>query len=375
MKTILLLVPTIVGHGQERQAVLAAEILKSIYDVKLVVFDNREIEYSVNVDLISLDLPALLGIKKIVRLAKRVYKLKKLRNKLNVYAVISFGTSANLVNSLSRGRGKTIISYRGFAALQLSYELKLCCNMADKIFCISEGMSNRIAQLYPQNSSKISTIYNGLDIDGIKKLMNEKIDYKPTSPSFVTIGRLEPVKGHKHILKAFKEVLVNEPMASLTIIGEGSLSGNLECLAKELGIAENVFFVGKKTNPFPWIKQCDICVQASITEGFLNVITEAGVCGVPTISTDCPSGPREILNEKLTDKEIEDVEVCRYGVLVPSFLTSDSDEPQKESILAKAMLSLWRDKILYKSLQVAMTDRVNDFSLAVYKSNLLDIIR
>jgi glycosyltransferase involved in cell wall biosynthesis len=106
------------------------------------------------------------------------------------------------------------------------------------------------------------------------------------------------------LLRAFARVRSARP-ARLVILGEGSQLRALQSLASELGIGDDVLFPGFVSNPFAYMARARAFVLSSAWEGFGNVLVEAMACGCPVISTDCPSGPAEIL------------EGGRYGSLVP----------------------------------------------------------
>ena len=118
------------------------------------------------------------------------------------------------------------------------------------------------------------------------------------------MGTLKEQKDHRTLIRAFAR-LSRDFNAKLTILGEGPLRAGLESLIAELGLQSRVSMPGFVVDPYPWLRSADLFVLSSQYEGFGNVIVEALECGVPVVSTDCPSGPAEIL------------ENGRYGRLVP----------------------------------------------------------
>jgi glycosyltransferase involved in cell wall biosynthesis len=130
----------------------------------------------------------------------------------------------------------------------------------------------------------------------------------------VTVGSMKAQKNHPLLMHAFAKL--ENPNARLMFVGIGAGEGVLRTLSIELGIADRVIFAGFYTDPTPFYMTADLFVLSSDYEGFGNVIVEALACGTPVVSTDCPSGPAEIL------------EHGKYGSLVP---VGDPDA------LAKAM--------------------------------------
>ncbi len=133
----------------------------------------------------------------------------------------------------------------------------------------------------------------------------------------MTVGRLKRVKNHALLIRAFAKVSEIQP-ARLMIVGDGELRDELEALIAELGLGGKVVLPGFVNDPTPLYRSADLFVLSSNYEGFGNVIVEAMACGVPVVSTDCPAGPSEIL------------ENGRFGTLVP---VGDVDA------LASAMMS------------------------------------
>lgn len=123
-------------------------------------------------------------------------------------------------------------------------------------------------------------------------------------PRILSVGNFKPVKNHALLLRAFAR-LRTDPQARLLILGEGVLRPEIEALAAALGIADRVRLPGFRADPAPFYRAADLFVLSSDYEGFGNVIVEAMAHGLPVVSTDCPSGPSEIL------------EGGRHGRLVP----------------------------------------------------------
>lgn len=373
MKSIYIVVPSLVRHGMEKMAVLAAESLREQYSVKLIVFFDEKESYKTDADLVCLNVPVSeSSIGKITNMFIRAKKLRKMRRQDNVAAVISFGTSANFVNVFSRGKGKTIISFRGFATVKKDFSTWVSCKLADKVFCISKDLTNHLNSIFPWVKGKSHVVYNSIDVEAINKKAAEDVDFHPAKPAFVAIGRLEPVKGYYHLLKAFSIYCKKEKNASLTFIGDGSIAQELKDKAREFGIAERVTFLGNQSNPYKYIKKCDVCIQTSITEGFMNVIVESFACGIPAVSTNCRSGPAEILNGDYEDRQ--NTQKCEYGILVPAFTSNDSIEDQKEQALADAMEIMVEDYLSREDISMLVKERASFFSVDKYKEALSRLV-
>lgn len=123
-------------------------------------------------------------------------------------------------------------------------------------------------------------------------------------PVFLGVGRLVKKKDFAMLIKAFSLVRLQRA-ARLIILGEGELREELEGYIRQLGLRQDVSLPGFVENPFAYMAHCDAFVLSSWWEGLANVLIEAMACGCPVISTDCPGGPREILQDG------------EYGMLIP----------------------------------------------------------
>ena len=119
---------------------------------------------------------------------------------------------------------------------------------------------------------------------------------KPELPVVLAVGKLIARKDFSVLLTAFARLLARRP-ARLVVLGEGRLRHKLLALAKELRLEECVDFPGFQENPYAFLAKADLFVLSSRNEALPTVLIEAMACGCPVVSTDCPFGPREILED------------------------------------------------------------------------------
>lgn len=171
---------------------------------------------------------------------------------------------------------------------------------AHKIVCVSEGVKEDLEGFVGEPLAKLETIYNPLDLERIARLSKAPVTHpwlQDGGPDcIVALGRLEPAKDYATLLRAFARLNRERP-ARLIILGEGSQRDMLTALASELGVAARVDLHGDVANPFPFLARADLYVLSSAYEGCPNALMEAMACGCRMVSTDCPSGPRELLRD------------------------------------------------------------------------------
>lgn len=196
---------------------------------------------------------------------------------------------------------------------------------ADQLVAVSSGAADDLAAGLRLPADRIEVVANPLAVPDLDARAAEPLDdpwFAPGEPPVVLgAGRLRPAKDFGNLLQAFARVVRERP-ARLVVLGEGPERPELERLAAELGVQDAVRLPGFVTNPFAYMRRSAVFVLSSRWEGLPGALIEAMACGCPVVSTDCKSGPREILEDG------------RYGPLVP---VGDADA------LARAVLQVLRD--------------------------------
>jgi glycosyltransferase involved in cell wall biosynthesis len=179
---------------------------------------------------------------------------------------------------------------------------------ADRVVAVSQGVANDLISLLNLPHEKVTVIYNPVVTPELFEQAKQPVNHpwfeQNRLPIILAVGRLTRQKDFPTLFRAFSLVRQVRP-AKLLILGEGEERANLERLAIELGIQNDVSMPGFFANPFAFMAKASVFVLSSAWEGFGVVLVEALACGCPVVATDCRSGPREILGNS------------RYGRLVP----------------------------------------------------------
>jgi len=204
---------------------------------------------------------------------------------------------------------------------------------AAQIVTVSKGVADSVSAQLGISKAKVTTIYNPVVSPEIDKLKTQNpehpwfVDDGP--PVILGIGRLLSQKDFPTLIRAFARVLEQRP-CRLIILGEGELRRQLEALVAELSLQNKVALPGWSDNPYSAMARAALFVLSSNYEGLGNVLIEALACGCPCVSTDCPSGPAEILQ----DGEIGPlVPVGDHVALANAMLNTLDNPPDKRTLL------------------------------------------
>lgn len=341
------LINSMAGGGAER---VVSVLLKNLSR------ENRKFYLILLQDKIYYDIPKDVEIIKLNSKYFGALKLKKVVKDNQIDTVISFLGRSNYTNILARSAGhKVYISERvnpsqmhakGLSGLINRMLVKKLYKKADLVFTNSLGTRNSLDQDFGIEADRIKVIYNPIDLEKIKDFCQNSIEPEYEElfkhPVVINVSRLNRQKGQDNLIRAFKRVKEDIPEAKLVILGEGELKRKLKRLAKRLGLKDDVLFLGWQKNPFKFIKKSKVFVLSSLWEGLPNTLIEAMACGAFVISTDCPSGPDEIINNN------------ESGVLVPL---------QDEKALAVAIIKVLRNPVFAERISVEAVKRSQDFSV------------
>ena len=303
---LAIFIPSFRGGGAEKNAVLLAnEITKMGYKVDLIVTSDdgpfaNDVDSTVNIvnfDCVRV-LSALTPLSRYLRQSppRTLLSFMKHANVISILAKVFSNTKTRLVISEQNSpfhAGKWLDRY--ILAPVMS---PLFYPLADAIVCVSDGVRRDLSKTVKVNEEKLLTIHNPIDLENIEQQAREELSDvwldDPEITILITTGRLVPQKDFYTLLRAVASIPQHLNW-KLIILGTGSLEHELKTLAAELGLEENIKWQGFVHNPFKWMARSDLFVMSSAWEGFGNVLVEAMACGTQVISTNCPSGPSEIL--------------------------------------------------------------------------------
>ena len=216
-----------------------------------------------------------------------------------------------------------------------------------RIGTVSDGIREDFIKHFAQNPKNLSTLNNPFDLDVIRARAEEAPEGGlPCEKYIVSLGRNDPQKRFDRLIRAYAKANIDE---HLVILGRANENAELLKQVAAFDLKERVHFVGFKTNPFPFIKAAKILVVSSDYEGLPSTLIESLICGTPVVSTDCPSGPREILRGELSqwlapvDDEARLARLIEEGVRSPYEVSNELVDRYDQAEIAKKYLAVLQE--------------------------------
>jgi GalNAc-alpha-(1->4)-GalNAc-alpha-(1->3)-diNAcBac-PP-undecaprenol alpha-1,4-N-acetyl-D-galactosaminyltransferase len=287
-----------------------------------------------------------------------LWRIKILRNAIKSShpdVVISFMDTTNIITILAT-RGLNIPVLISERTEPSSYPVsrvwgklrQLTYSHADKIVVQSQGVVN-----YFLDNFKINTCIIIPNPVLLPPQLSNVADQVAKNYSLIAMGRFEKVKGFDLLLKAFAKLKDSHPEWTLTILGDGSLRGELELLRDDLHLTNQVHLPGKTNNPYQFLRQANIFVMSSRYEGFPNALCEAMACGLPVISTDCPNGPCEIIRNGIDGILVSNEDIAALTTAMESLMSNEQERQRlgtnaseiTQRFSLEKVMGMWEDLI------------------------------
>lgn len=381
-----MLITNLTFGGAQRVFYDHSRLLARRHDVTEIVFNLADGHaFSTGNEILSLDVPGGGGaIARLAHFFERVRALAAIKRSRRPALTISHLEGADYINVLARGPGKTLLMVHGsklhdanirgpLGWLRRRVLIPRFYNRADRIVTVSREIAIELEAMGVRRPL-LRTVNNFFDPAAIRVRSLEPSSAEEQAifngpPVLVTSGRLTLQKNHAALIKIFAGLLKRRP-ARLLLLGDGELRQPLIGQAKSLGLSvgegpggdHDLYFLGFQDNPFRLQRHASLFVLTSGWEGFPMVLGEAMACGLPIVSADCPTGPREFLAPKTighANRPLRDAEPGEFGLLMPIPAVGD---PATIDPWVETLDHLLGDSDALRRLAATSLARAEDFS-------------
>lgn len=357
MKSVVLVTSSLACGGAEKAVVLTAEGLLNIgYKVSLITFFGKEADFyevSDGVNRVALnfgkDSPSF--IHGIWNNLYRSKILRKVINSLQPDVVISQMYPSNILTliSLINTKYPVIVTEQIDPKINPEEGLwgklrRLIYPLATKVVSVSLGVDQSFEWLPKKQRAVIYNPLQSTNSDG--KAICLPVGVAPDKKLIVAMGRLDYQKNFELLLSAFHQLVDKYPDWQLLIFGEGKLRPKLEGLIKSLNLTNKAFLAGVTQNPISVLKMADLFVLSSRFEGLPLVLLEALACELPVISTDCPSGPKEVIQNGIDGILVPSEDIFALAAAMESLMSNPEERNRLASCAFKAVEHFQPEKII-----------------------------
>jgi len=370
-RKLAIIIHSLKAGGAERMVSILSNGLKDFFDIHIVLFEDG-IHYKLpegqKVYILSASLDSASSVKNMLSLHPWAFKYARYCKKHEIELSVSFLNRACYVNIIA----KTMYgcTYRAIVCerthqlsimSQLSklnasvtkFLIKKYYNRADLILANSKQIRQDLISHY-HIKPEIKVIYNAVEIPEIRAIMREPTEFvfEKNIFYFISVAGFRVGKNHQVMVQAMDKL--RHLPCKLLLVGQGKLEKEVRDFVAKMQLTENVIFIPQQVNPFKYVHASDCFILSSNGEGMPNVLLEALACGTPVISTDCLTGPREILAPDTDPGNTlrHGIEIATYGMLCAM---------DDAGAMTGAMTRMYEDKELRDRYIERSQERIFDF--------------
>lgn len=375
--------------GAERVISQWSTLLKDDYDVYMTTFQNK-VMYPFSGKYVCLDVKDSYStpIHKVWNVIKRGRALRKFVEREKINIVLSFCNECNLANTISRHKAIKICSIRSASDIEANRFVKYVIKSKDNSIIIqTEALKQHLIDQFGESLSKKLIVYgNPFNVAKIREMAKEPAPDNLMSTlsnyrCLVNVGSFKEAKNHANLLKSFELIAKEIDDVALVLVGANIyLQEQIAAMAAKSAFPDRIIFAGETQNPFAIESKSSVFVFPSLAEGIPNALAEAMIVGLPVVSSNCPTGPAELLSKSPFEISYNVDGYCDadYGILVKPFSGAsklDYEDINEENVrFAKPIIKALKDKEYYDSLVKRSTLGANRFDLEQYKTGLIEII-
>tara|TARA_R110002050_G_scaffold296426_1_gene456408 strand:- start:57807 stop:59021 length:1215 start_codon:yes stop_codon:yes gene_type:complete len=399
MKQILLIMPYGSVGGMERLALTFYNYYKGKgYKIKAVKFIKLESDI-INFEEDELffkpyDFSSMSILERFVFYFKIPFMLRNIIKKHTITHSIAFGDMANFFSSLTFTNEFKIGSIHALKSVEfisktffnsifkLSY--KTTYKYLNKVVCISNAIKKDLINNCNYKFNNLEVIYNPHNVEEVIRLSNYPIENEFEKEIFskktiLFLGRMSIQKSPWHLIKSFSLIKKNIEDINLVFIGDGDkkVTKYVTNLINDLNLKNNIFLLGRKSNPYKYIKSANILALSSHYEGTPNVIVESIAVGTPVVSSYCTKGVIELMSLNDHEEQPENI-ILESGIVSPNLfkgvlgIPDSTDIIEEEYKFANALELMLKDNAFKKSLTNIRLDLLSKFDLNIVANKYLE---